>query len=117
MLCESDQVPRRPIAGSVMPADAPAVKLAFGCLHVHGVRLETGYAEGQFVTPFYDPMLAKIIVHGLTRAHAIGRALVALRGVEVAGVATNVPLLAAVLESDAFVAGNVHTRFLDTFEW
>ena len=83
---------------------------------LHDVRVETGFAEGQFVTPFYDPLLAKIIAHGADRELAIGRALVALRAFEVRGVDTNAAVLRAVLESQAFARGAVHTRFLDELE-
>ena len=83
---------------------------------LHGVRVETGFAEGQFVTPFYDPLLAKIVAHGPDRELAIGRALVALRAFEVRGVDTNSAVLRAVLESQAFASGAVHTRFLDELE-
>ena len=83
---------------------------------LHDVRVETGFAEGQFVTPFYDPLLAKIIAHGADRELAIGRALVALRAFEVRGVDTNAAVLRAVLESQAFARGAVHTRLLDELE-
>jgi len=76
----------------------------------HGVRIETGYAEGNRVTPFYDPMLAKVIVHEATREQAIARMLDALTAFEVVGVKTNIPFAADVLRSDAFQAGDVHTQ-------
>ena len=80
---------------------------------MHGVRVETGYAEGQRVTPYYDPLLAKLIGTGHTRELAIGRTLVALAGFAVAGVQTNIPLLQAVLRDEAFLAGRVDTGFLE----
>ena len=83
---------------------------------MHGVRVETGYAEGQRVTPFYDPLLAKVIGSGPTRELAIGRTLVGLRGFAVAGVETNMPLLQAVLTDEAFLAGRVDTGFLERME-
>ncbi|HZP87449.1 MAG TPA: biotin carboxylase N-terminal domain-containing protein [Burkholderiales bacterium] len=70
-----------------------------------GVRVETGYARGNRVTPFYDPMLAKLIVHGTDRAEAIARALDALAAVRIEGVKHNVEFLKKVLRSEAFVAG------------
>ncbi|WP_158937481.1 acetyl/propionyl/methylcrotonyl-CoA carboxylase subunit alpha [Burkholderia sp. S171] len=75
-----------------------------------GVRVETGYAEGNRVTPFYDPMLAKVIVHEATREQAIARMLDALADFEVVGVKTNIPFSVDVLRSDAFQAGDVHTQ-------
>jgi acetyl-CoA carboxylase biotin carboxylase subunit len=79
---------------------------------LHGVRVDTGYRAGQTVTPFYDPLLAKVIGHGTTRAQAIGRVLVALKAFEVEGVATNIPLLAALLSDEEFLAGTVDTGTL-----
>ena len=80
---------------------------------MHGVRVETGYAEGQRVTPYYDPLLAKVIGSGPTRELAIGRTLVGLKGFSVAGVQTNIPLLQEVLTDEAFLAGRVDTGFLE----
>ncbi|MEQ8859599.1 MAG: biotin carboxylase N-terminal domain-containing protein [Pseudomonadales bacterium] len=80
---------------------------------LHGVRYETGYAAGQPVTPYYDPLLVKVIGWGETRAKAIGRTLVGVRALEIRGVATNVPLLEDVLQDHAFLAGEVHTGFFE----
>ncbi|MEM7080364.1 MAG: biotin carboxylase N-terminal domain-containing protein [Pseudomonadota bacterium] len=77
-----------------------------------GVRIETGYQEGQSVTPFYDPLLAKILAHGTTREMAIGRVLVALKAFEVSGVQTNAQLLMRVLKDPTFLAGQVDTGLL-----
>jgi len=80
---------------------------------LHGVRIESGYAEGQMVTPHYDAMLAKLIAHGETREMAIGRLVIALRAFEVAGVKTNATLLVKILQSEAFLAGNVDTGIVN----
>lgn len=80
---------------------------------MHGVRVETGYAEGQVITPYYDPLLAKLIGSGSTRELAIGRTLVGLKGFAVAGVQTNIPALQAVLTDEAFLAGRIDTGFMD----
>jgi acetyl-CoA carboxylase biotin carboxylase subunit len=77
-----------------------------------GVRIETGYAEGQTVTPYYDPLLAKILAHGSTREMAIGRLVVALRAFAVQGVTTNADLLTRVLGSELFLAGRLDTDLL-----
>ncbi len=77
-----------------------------------GIRVETGYAEGGRVTPFYDPMLAKVIAHGATRAEAIARLDAALAMFAVEGVKTNIPALRAILASEAFVSGRLHTGVL-----
>ena len=84
---------------------------------MHQVRVDTGYAAGQSVTPYYDPLLAKVIAGGRTREQAIGRLLVGLKGLEVRGVATNIPLLQAVLEDEDFLAGNIDTGFLGRRRW
>jgi len=80
---------------------------------LHGVRVESGYQEGQQVTPHYDAMLAKLIAHAETRELAIGRLLVALRAFEVVGVKTNAPLLMKILQNAAFLKGDVDTGIVD----
>ena len=74
-----------------------------------GLRVETGYAEGAVVTPFYDPLLAKVIAHAPTRDAALDGLAEALAGFEVAGVKTNLPFLQRVIGDGAFRAGVVHT--------
>ena len=74
-----------------------------------GIRVETGYAEGNNVTPFYDPMLAKLITHGATRREAIARMQEALDRFAVEGVKTNIPFARQVLADEAFMAGAIHT--------
>ena len=78
-----------------------------------GVRVETGYQRGQAITPYYDPLLAKVIAKGNTREQAIGRLSVALRAFDVSGVKTNAALLQKVLNSDEFLKGNIDTGLLD----
>ena len=74
-----------------------------------GVRVDTGYAAGREVTPHYDPLLAKVIAHGATRAEAIDRLVDALGEFRIAGVKNNIPALVAILRSEEFRAGEVHT--------
>ena len=81
--------------------------------HGAGIRVDSGVRPGSEVTPYYDPMLAKLIVHARTREAAIERARVAVRRCAIEGVTTNLPLLAAILDSETFRAGEVTTRFLD----
>jgi len=76
-------------------------------------RVETWIDRGAEVTAFYDPLLAKIITRGATRAEALGRLRAALDETRIAGIETNVEYLRQVLASEAFAAGDVHTRFLD----
>jgi acetyl-CoA carboxylase biotin carboxylase subunit len=77
-----------------------------------GVRVETGYAEGRDVTPHYDPMIAKVIVHAATRERAIERLIEALSAFEIQGPKVNIPAVLAVLRSEAFRAGHVHTGLI-----
>ena len=74
-----------------------------------GIRVETGYAQGCAVTPYYDPMIAKLIVHADTRAQAIERLQQALAATRIEGVRHNIPFIQRVLQSDAFRSGDVHT--------
>ncbi|MDO9435281.1 acetyl/propionyl/methylcrotonyl-CoA carboxylase subunit alpha [Hydrogenophaga sp.] len=87
------------------PGVLKTLRLARG----EGIRIETGYAEGCTVTPYYDPMIAKVIAHGNTREQARTRLLDALESSAVEGVKTNIPFIRQVLLSDEFVAGDVHT--------
>jgi acetyl/propionyl-CoA carboxylase alpha subunit len=77
-----------------------------------GVRVDTGFARGDIVPVYYDPLLAKIIAHGVDRTEATRRLAQALRGTSVAGVATNRALLLRVLEHPDWLAGRLDTAFL-----
>ena len=72
-----------------------------------GVRVETGYQQGQEVSPFYDALLAKIIAKGSTREQAID--IVALQAFTIQGVQTNAGLLLRVLRDLAFLRGDIDT--------
>ncbi len=78
-----------------------------------GVRLDAGYGEGDTVTPYYDPMIAKLIVSGATRDEAIQRSIRALQSFTVEGIKTNIPLHLRILESPAFREGRIDTKFLE----
>ncbi len=78
-----------------------------------GVRLDSGYEQGNTVTPNYDPMIAKLIVSGATRAEAIDRSTRALQSFTVEGIKTNIPLHLRILASPAFRDGQLDTRFLE----
>jgi 3-methylcrotonyl-CoA carboxylase alpha subunit len=86
---------------------------AFDVPRAPGVRLDTGFRAGSEVPVYYDSMLAKIIVWGADRAAAISRMDETLRGTTVAGVATNLPLLRAIVADEGYRAGDTTTRFLD----
>jgi acetyl-CoA carboxylase biotin carboxylase subunit len=81
-----------------------------------GVRLDTYVSEGAVIPPYYDSLVAKLIVHDLDRDAAIRRAERALGELEVEGVPTTAPLLAEILGSAAFRSGRYSTSFL-TEDW
>ena len=76
------------------------------------IRVETGYAEGRDVTPHYDPMIAKVIVHAPTREQAIEKLVQALAAFDIQGLKHNIPAVLVVLRSDAFREGRVHTGLI-----
>ena len=77
-----------------------------------GVRIDHGLAPGQSVSPFYDPMLAKVIAHGATREEARRRLLVALEDTVALGLITNRTFLITLLRHPAFAAGEATTTFI-----
>jgi 3-methylcrotonyl-CoA carboxylase alpha subunit len=79
-----------------------------------GVRVDTGVREGDTVTPYYDSMLAKLIVHAPDRDAAIAKLLAALNATVIEGIATNVAFLRRVIDHAAFSAGRTLTGFIDT---
>jgi acetyl-CoA carboxylase biotin carboxylase subunit len=74
-----------------------------------GVRVDSGYAAGTTVTPFYDSLMAKLIVWGPDRATAIERAKAAVASFEIAGPKCNLPFFAEVLDNPEFVSGDYDT--------
>ncbi|HZP99094.1 MAG TPA: acetyl/propionyl/methylcrotonyl-CoA carboxylase subunit alpha [Reyranella sp.] len=77
------------------------------------VRVDTGVREGDTVTPFYDPMIAKVIVHDADRTSAMRRMAKIMGETEVVGVTTNAALLKALCAHPAFVGGEVDTGFIE----
>lgn len=76
-------------------------------------RIDSGVAAGQEITPYYDPMIAKIITAGATRTAALARLRAALEQTQVAGLETNAGFLHAISAQETFVHGDVSTRFID----
>jgi acetyl-CoA carboxylase biotin carboxylase subunit len=74
-----------------------------------GVRVDAGYAAGNTVTPFYDPLLAKLCVHGATRTDALDRARTAVAAFGISGLATNLAFHADLLTSAEFTSGDYDT--------
>jgi acetyl-CoA carboxylase biotin carboxylase subunit len=73
------------------------------------VRMETHVYEGFTITPFYDPMIAKLIVTGSDRADAISRLKTALADFKVEGIKTNIPFLRRLIEEPDYESGEFHT--------
>jgi acetyl-CoA carboxylase biotin carboxylase subunit len=79
------------------------------------IRHDTGVREGLEITPYYDPMLAKLIVHAEDREDAIRKMHWSLSNYITLGVTTNVPFLRAMIENEAFRTGDIDTHFIDTY--
>jgi 3-methylcrotonyl-CoA carboxylase alpha subunit len=94
-----------------LPSTGKLWALDFGA--AEGVRIDTGVEEGAEVSPYYDPMIAKVIAHGATRDEALDRLGAALAGTVVAGPRTNVTFLKALTEAEGFRAGDFDTGFID----
>jgi propionyl-CoA carboxylase alpha chain len=92
----------RPAVGTLVRFDVPG-----------DVRVDTGVSKGSAVSPFYDSMIAKVVAHGPTRAAAARTLRKALADARVAGVTTNRDQLVNILGDPDFLAGRLHTGFLD----
>lgn len=78
-----------------------------------GVRIDSGVEEGSEVTMFYDPMIAKLVVHGEDRASAVAAMRRALDGFEVRGVRHNIDFLSAIMREERFEEGALTTAFVE----
>ncbi|WP_300728255.1 acetyl-CoA carboxylase biotin carboxylase subunit [uncultured Rikenella sp.] len=78
------------------------------------IRIDTGIVPGSEITPWFDSMIAKLIVHGKDRKQAIERALSALERFHIKGVKTSIPFCKAVLHNEAFRSGDFDTSFIET---
>ena len=96
----------RPSPGTVTRAVFPAGL---------GIRFDTHIQAGAMVPPQYDSLLGKLIIHGKDRAEALQLMRCALANVEIAGVATNLPLHDELMRDDEFARGGVSTAFLQQF--
>jgi 3-methylcrotonyl-CoA carboxylase alpha subunit len=77
------------------------------------IRVDSGVEQGDTITPYYDPMIAKLIVHAATRSEAAARLAQACRAVEVWPVKTNAAFLARVTADSVFLEGAVDTGFIE----
>ncbi len=94
----------RPCPGSITAWHVPGGR---------GVRIDTAAYAEYVIPPFYDSLLAKLIVHGATRKEAISRMERALEMFIIEGVLTSIPFHQQILRHPDFRSGDVHTRFLD----
>ncbi len=95
----------------------PSSGLLTHVAHDHDSRVDGWVTSGTNVSPFYDPLLAKTIVHDATRAAAIAKMRNALANTTLAGVETNLDYLRQVIASSQFAAGTMTTRALSRFRY
>ena len=92
-----------------LPATGTLAHLAFA----PDARSDSGVRPGDTISPWYDPMIAKVITHGPTRSVALTRMAQALRDTQVGGTVTNLAFLGALAEHKGFAAGDVDTGLID----
>lgn len=90
------------------PSPGKLEKLQWG----EGARIETGYEEGNQVTPFYDPMISKIIIRGTDRIDALSKSQTFFNHVTITGVKTNILLFKEFIRSEEFISGDYATAVL-----
>lgn len=93
------------------PGTITALALPVG----EGIRHECGVEEGSIVTPFYDPMISKLIAWGETRQVACERLAQALRDYKIEGIQTNIPMLLNTVTHEQFLKGNTTTKFVEDY--
>ena len=99
-----------PATGTLHVYRKPALHTAF---QRSRVRIDDGVREGGEISPFYDSMIAKLIVHGATRAEALARLDAALAQVHIVGVQTNVQFLRGILATDSFANARLDTALIE----
>jgi 3-methylcrotonyl-CoA carboxylase alpha subunit len=90
-----------------------AVEFSLGAPSRAPVRIDSGVREGDTITPFYDPMIAKVIVHGADRKEALARMSRALQGCEAVGPQTNVAFLRRIVECEPFATADLDTGLIE----
>ena len=96
-------------------APSPGLISAFNLPGGPGVRVDTYVYSGYRVPPFYDSMIAKVIVHARTRDLAIARMKRALEAMVIEGIKTTIPLHLKIMDDPRFRAGDISTSFMDYF--
>lgn len=94
---------------------SPGEITAFNFAKEDGVRVDNGYSENSKVTPFYDPLIAKVIVHANTREAAIEKSKSYLKSFEIEGLKTNHPLFTEILNEEGFIKGNYTTSIIENW--
>ena len=105
-LYAEDPVRMLPSPGKLTKFDVPSKE---------GLRLEMGFREGDQITPFYDPMIGKIIAVGNSREEARQLLQEAFAQFKIEGIKTNLPLLQRIIEHEQFVRGDTHTGFIEQY--
>ncbi|PPA72488.1 acetyl-CoA carboxylase biotin carboxylase subunit [Jeotgalibacillus proteolyticus] len=77
-----------------------------------GIRVDYGYQKGNKVTPFYDPMIAKIIIHAQSREECLEKSKKVMKDSKIEGLKSNIPLFTALMDAEEFKRGNYHTQTL-----
>jgi 3-methylcrotonyl-CoA carboxylase alpha subunit len=98
-----------PSIGTLKCMDTPS-HVAF---EAGDVRIDSGVRAGDAISPFYDPMIAKLIVHGADRAQALARMAQALSEFHIVGLATNIAFLKRLVEGDAFARADLDTGLIE----
>ena len=96
-------------------APSPGVITAFNLPGGPGVRVDTFVYSGYRVSPFYDSLIAKVIVHARTRDLAIARMKRALEAMVIEGIKTTIPLHLKIMDDPRFRAGDISTNFMEYF--
>ena len=96
---------------------SPGTITAFNFPGGPGVRVDTAVYSGYKVPPYYDSMIAKLIVHARTRDLAIARMRRALEVMVVEGIKTTIPLHQRIMEDENFQSGNFSTKFMEEFKY
>lgn len=93
------------------PGQITELKLPQGA----GIRHEMGVQSDTLVTPFYDPMIAKLVVKGQSRDEAIDKMMLALDNYHVEGIKTNLPLINNIIKHEKFKSGETNTHFIESY--
>ncbi|TCO70434.1 acetyl-CoA carboxylase biotin carboxylase subunit [Chromatocurvus halotolerans] len=102
-------------AQDFIPATGRISQLMLPAENAH-VRVDTGVRSGDSISPYYDPLIAKLVVWDSSREQALNRLRTALRGFHVAGTVTNLDFLYRLIEVDAFSEGDIDTGFIARHE-